>query len=53
MRDESIYEKARVTFIDHFTCITRAGGIGLGAPVLAGPVFSQDKNKIPFFAKGK
>ena len=29
----------------------RAGGIGLAAPVLAGLVFSQDKNKIPLLQK--
>ena len=31
--------------------IIRAGGIGLAAPVLAGPVFSQDESKIPFLQK--
>ena len=30
---------------------TRAGGIGPAAPVLAGPVFSQGKSKIPFLQK--
>ena len=29
----------------------RAGGIGPAAPVLAGPVFSQGKSKIPFLQK--
>ena len=29
----------------------RAGGIGPAAPVLAGPVSSQVKNKIPFLQK--
>ena len=29
----------------------RTSGIGAAAPVLAGPVFSQDKNKIPFLQK--
>ena len=29
----------------------RAGGIGLAVPVLAGPVFSQDKNKILLLQK--
>ena len=29
----------------------RAGVIGLAAPVLAGPVFSQGKSKIPFLQK--
>ena len=29
----------------------RAGGIDLAAPVLAGPVFSQAKSKIPFLQK--
>ena len=35
------------------TCIykSRAGGTGPAAPVLAGPVFSQGKNKIPFLQK--
>ena len=33
--------------------IDRAGGIGPAAPVLAEPVFSQGKNKIFHFAKGK
>ena len=32
-------------------CYTRAGGIGLAAPVLTGPVFSQGKSKIPFLQK--
>ena len=29
----------------------RASGIGPAAPVLAGPVFSQGKSKIPFLRK--
>ena len=29
----------------------RAGGIGPAAPILAGPVFSQGKNEIPFLQK--
>ena len=29
----------------------RAGGIGPAALVLTGPVFSQDKTKIPFLQK--
>ena len=29
----------------------RASGIGLAAPILAGPVFSQGKKKIPFLQK--
>ena len=29
----------------------RAGGIGPAAPVLAGPVFSLSKSKIPFFKR--
>ena len=29
----------------------RAGRIGPAVPVLAGPVFSQGKNKIPFLQK--
>ena len=29
----------------------RAGGISPAAPVLAGPVFSQGKSKIPFLQK--
>ena len=29
----------------------KAGGIGLAAPVLAGPVFSEGKSKIPFLQK--
>ena len=32
-------------------CVDRAGGIGPAAPVLAGPVFSQGKSKIPFLQK--
>ena len=31
--------------------LNRAGGIGPAAPVLAGPVFSQGKSKIPFLQK--
>ena len=31
--------------------LNRAGGIGLAAPVLAGPVFSQGESKIPFLQK--
>ena len=32
-------------------CLHRAGGIGPASPVLARPVFSQDKSKIPFLQK--
>ena len=31
--------------------LNRAGGIGPAAPVLARPVFSQGKSKIPFLQK--
>ena len=34
-----------------FDALCRAGGIGLTAPVLAGPVFSQGKSNIPFMQK--
>ena len=37
--------------VHNFTIIIRAGGIGPAAPVLAGPVFSQGKSKIPFLQK--
>ena len=39
----SIVQWIRYIFRQH-----RAGRIGLAAPVLAGPVFSQGKSKIPF-----
>ena len=32
-------------------CVCRASGIGLADLVLAGPVFSQGKSKIPFLQK--
>ena len=34
-----------------FLTLYRAGGIGPAAPVLAGPVFSLVKSKIPFLQK--
>ena len=34
-----------------YHCTNRAGGIGPADPVLAGPVFSQGKSKIPFLQK--
>ena len=37
--------------LNHFVTTHRAGGIGPAAPVLAGPVFSQGKSKIPFLQK--
>ena len=36
---------------DNYAYPCRAGGIGPAAPVLAGPVFSQGKSKIPFLQK--
>ena len=35
----------------YLLALCRAGGIGPAAPVLAGPVFSQGKSKIPFLQK--
>ena len=44
-------EKHEVTGKGLVLRITRASEIGPAAPVLAGPVFSQGKNKIKFLQR--
>ena len=48
---ESMYYMCIITSRLFHYINTRAGGIGPAALVLAGPVFSQGKNKIPFLQK--